>query len=58
LVEFEPDHAPPGLGEFLALRKALAALLGHEIDLTVAGTIRNPFIRAAIARSRVTLHAA
>lgn len=58
LVEFEPDHAPPALGEFLALRQALATLLGHEIDLTVAGTIRNPFVRSAVERSRVTLHGA
>ena len=58
LVEFEPDHAPPALGEFLALRDALASLLGREIDLTMAGAIRNPFVRAAIARSLVTVHGA
>lgn len=58
LVEFEPDHAPPALRDFLALRQALAALLGREVDLTMAGSIRNPFLQAAIARSRVTLHGA
>jgi predicted nucleotidyltransferase len=58
LVEFEPDHAPPALRDFLALRQALAALFGREVDLTVAGSIRNPFLQAAIARSRVTLHGA
>ncbi len=58
LVEFEPAHAPPSLGEFFALREALAALLGRKIDLTIAGAIRNPFLHAAIERSRVTLHGA
>jgi len=58
LVEFEPGHAPPALRDFLGLRDALATLLGREIDLTVAGAIRNPFLQAAIARSRVTLHGA
>jgi predicted nucleotidyltransferase len=58
LVEFEMDHTPPALGDFLALRQALAALFGREVDLTMAGSIRNPFLQAAIARSRVTLHGA
>lgn len=54
LVAFEPDHTPPALRDFLALRSALASLLGREIDLTVAGAVRNPFVREAIDRSRVT----
>ncbi|MDE2517124.1 MAG: nucleotidyltransferase domain-containing protein [Rhodospirillales bacterium] len=58
LVEYEPAHAPPALGDFLAFRAALAAVLGRKVDVTVAKAVRNPFLRDAIARSRVTLHGA
>jgi hypothetical protein len=58
LVEFEPDHGTPALGEFLGLRDALAALLEREVDLTMASALRNPFLRNSIERSRVAVHGA
>ena len=58
LVEFEPAFAPPALGDFLGFRAALAQLLGRDVDLTVAGAVRNPFLRRAIEQSLVTLHGA
>jgi predicted nucleotidyltransferase len=56
LVDFEPAYGTPALGEFFGLRDALAALLGHDVDLTMTGAIRNPFLRNSIERSRVALH--
>ncbi|MGI8841121.1 MAG: nucleotidyltransferase family protein [Caulobacteraceae bacterium] len=58
LVEFDPDHSPPTFGDFLAFRQTLAALVGREIDLTMARAVRNPFVRAAIERTRRPLHGA
>lgn len=58
LVEYEPAHTPPSLAEFLAFRDALQTFLGRKVDLTMAGALRNPFLRAAIARTRQTLHGA
>ena len=58
LVEYEPEHAPPALGDFLALREALESLFGRKVDLAMETAIRNPFVRAGIAAARVSLHAA
>ena len=58
LVEYDPAHAPPAFADFLALRSALSALLGRSVDLVMAGAVRNPYIRAAIERSREPVHEA
>ena len=58
LVEYDPDHSPPALADFFALRDDLQALLGRPVDLAMAGAIRNPYVQAEIDRSRRTLHAA
>jgi len=58
LVEFEPSYGTPALGEFLGLRDALASLVGRDVDLTMTNAVRNPYLRTAIERSRVTLHGA
>jgi len=55
LVAFEPA-ASPSLGEFLALRDALAAAVGRPVDLVVEGSVRNPFIRAGIEQSAETVY--
>ncbi len=57
LVAFEPAASPLlVLGEFLALRDALAAAVGRPVDLVVEGSVRNPFIRAGIERSAEALY--
>jgi predicted nucleotidyltransferase len=59
-VDFLVEYAPgtvPSLGEFLALRDALAALLGRPVDLVMASGLRNPFVRAELERSRAPLYA-
>ena len=58
VVDFEPDHAPPDLSDVLALREALAALLGRPVDLAMTAGIRNPYLRAAIEQSRENIYAA
>jgi predicted nucleotidyltransferase len=57
LVEFEEGY-PRSFGEYMDLRGALEALFGREVDLTMASAVRNPYIRAAIDRSRELLYAA
>ena len=58
LVEFDPALGIPGLDGYFGLKDALADLLGRPVDLVMAGSVRNPFIRAAIDRNRETLFAA
>jgi predicted nucleotidyltransferase len=58
LVTYDQGHAPPALGDFFALRDALSILLGRPVDLTMDSALRNPFLRAAIERSRQPLHGA
>jgi len=58
LVTYQPGYSPPPLSDFLALRDALAALTGRQIDLVMDSAIRNPFLRRDIERSRVPLHGA
>ena len=55
LVAFDsPDKI--SLREFFALRDALSAMVGRSVDLVSEGSIRNPFIQAAIARSAETVY--
>jgi predicted nucleotidyltransferase len=58
LVEFETKNTSPRLADFLDLRDSLSSLFGRKVDLTMASAIRNPYLRAAIDRSRVPLHGA
>jgi predicted nucleotidyltransferase len=58
LVAYEAAHAPPSLGDFLALREALADLFGRKVDLIMDSAVKNPFIRAGIEQSRQPLHGA
>ncbi len=58
LVEFETNPTSPALADYLDLRNALTSLFGREVDLTMAGAVRNPYLRASIDRSRVPLHGA
>ncbi len=55
LVAFEPAHGA-WLGDYPALRDALAAAVGRPVDLVVEGSVRNPFIGAGIERSAEALY--
>ena len=52
LVEFKPGSTLSPLEQFFGLADALANLLGRPVDLVEPAAIRNPFIRAAVNRSR------
>jgi hypothetical protein len=58
LVEFEQDRGPPPFHDLLAFRQALMDIVGRRVDLTMAGAVRNPFVRAAIERSRQPIYGA
>jgi len=58
LVEFEPGDGAPTLRTFFALREGLAAAVGRPVDLVVAGSVVNPFLKAEIERTREPVYAA
>jgi predicted nucleotidyltransferase len=55
LVEYQPGYAP-SLDEYMDLRDALTVLGGRKVDLVMASSLRNPFLRAAIERSREVIY--
>ena len=55
LVAYEPA-ANAELGDYFALRDALAAAVGRPIDLVVEGGVRKPFVRAGMERSAETVY--
>jgi len=58
VVEFEAEHAPPALADFLGLREALEGVVGRRVDLTMAAGVRNPYVRAEIERTREPVYGA
>jgi predicted nucleotidyltransferase len=52
LVTYEPDGPPRTVGTYFKLQEQLEALFARPVDLVASGSVRNPFIRAAIERSR------
>ena len=55
LVEFENT---PDLKNYFGLKEDLQALFDRPVDLVMPQAVRNPYIRAAIARDRQLLYAA
>ena len=52
LVEFDPATELPPFHRHFDLVEALRNMLGRPVDLVEVGAIRNPYLRAAINRSR------
>ena len=52
LVEFDPDCGLAPFDQFFDLAEALSMTLGRPVDLVEPGAINNPYLRAAIDRSR------
>jgi uncharacterized protein len=52
LVKFNDSSSLSPLEQFFGLADALAHLLGRRVDLVEPSAIKNPFIRAAVDRSR------
>ena len=58
LVEFVADGERPGLHAYFGLKGELEALLGRPVDLVMPDAVRNPYVRADIARHRTPVYAA
>lgn len=56
LVEFKAGSDLPPLEQFFGFADALSKLLGRRVDLVEPSAVKNPFIRAAIDRSRVLVY--
>jgi predicted nucleotidyltransferase len=58
VVTFEDLHPVAFADAFFGLREGLAALFGRPVDLLTDDSIRNPYLRESIGRSRQALYAA
>lgn len=58
LVEFATDADVRPLHAFFDLKASLVQLLGRSVDLVEISAIRNPYILAAIERSREVAYGA
>ncbi len=56
LVEFNPDGDLRPFHQFFDLADALRHTLGRSVDLVESGIVRNPYLRAAIDRSREVVY--
>ena len=57
LVEFNSDSGMAPFDQFFDLAAALRRTLGRPVDLVESGTVHNPYLRAAIERSRELVYA-
>ena len=57
LVEFEPESDLSPFDQFFDFAEALKTALGRRIDLVEAAAINNPYLRAAINKSRELVYA-
>lgn len=57
LVEFDPNSNQPPFDRYFDLVEELRETLGRPVDLVEARAIRNPYLRAAIDKSRVLIYA-
>lgn len=57
LVEFDPDSGLAPFDQFFDLAEALRRTLERQVGLVEAGTVHNPYLRAAINRSRELVYA-
>ena len=51
LIEFDTSDGAPTLKAFFALKDELAAVLGRPVDLVMAGSLANPFLKAEVDRT-------
>lgn len=57
LVEFDPDSGLAPFDQFFDLAEALRRTLERQVDLVESSTVQNPYLRAAINRSRELVYA-
>ena len=58
LVEFRLENGRAPLRQYFAFAEALRRTLGRPVDLVESGAVENPYLRAAIDRSRELVYAA
>lgn len=58
LVEFGPMAPYARVDAYFGLLEELRALLGSEVDLVMAGAVKNPYIARDIDRTKRMLYAA
>jgi hypothetical protein len=58
IVHFDASASEKLLDAFFGLKEDLEALFGRPVDLLTARSIRNPYLRESIERSKQTLYAA
>lgn len=58
LVEFGPMEPHDRVDAYFGLHEALSEILGTEVDLVMAGAVKNRFIAAEIERTKQRLYAA
>lgn len=58
LVEFVPMEPYARVDAYFGMLEELRVLLGSEIDLVMAGAVKNPYIARDIERTKRTLYAA
>ena len=58
LVEFESLQPGAYVDAFFGLKEGLEALFAKPVDLVTASSIRNPYFRQGVERSRAPLYAA
>jgi predicted nucleotidyltransferase len=56
LVELDPNRALPA--QFFGLYRALKGIFGENIDLVSVGGVKNPYFRAELEETRVSVYAA
>jgi uncharacterized protein len=57
LVEFNPSHDLGPADQYFGLLDELRSLLGREIDLVTARSLRNPYFIRSVNRTRQVLYA-
>ena len=58
LVEFEPLQPGAYVDAFFDLKEGLELLFGRPVDLVSATSIRNPYFRQSVERTKALLYAA
>ncbi len=58
LVEFEPMRPGAYVDAYFGLKEELEQLFGRPVDLISAASIRNPYFRQSVERTKALLYAA
>ena len=58
LVEFEPLPTGGYADTYFGLLEALESLFGRAVDLVIPSTIKNPYFRQSVERTKTLLYAA